>query len=147
MGKISFKKVLVAGVLFAIIAQIIHTLFAFGAMGFYTDQKYFSVWSKLMMPTAGPPPASFMAYSLAFGIIGGILIALGYSVLKKGVPGKTRAMKGLVYGLLVFLVGALPGYLAIILLINLPLMLVFLWAIESLIIDLFGGMIIAWINK
>jgi len=99
-----------------------------------------------MMPAAGPPPVSFTMYSIAFGLIGGILISLVYGVIKGGIPGNTLAKKGLVYGLLLFLVAGIPGSLAMFLLINLPVMLILLWAIEGLIIYLLGGMIIAKIN-
>ena len=47
------------------------------------------------------------------------------------------------YGFLVFLVGAIPGYLATYLLINLPPRLIALWAVESLIIYSLGGMVVA----
>ena len=51
-----------AGVLFGIIALIVHWIFAYVGMDYYLDPAYFPVWSKLMMPTAGPPPASFLYY-------------------------------------------------------------------------------------
>jgi hypothetical protein len=47
------------------------------------------------------------------------------------------------YGFLVFLVGAIPGYFALYLLINLPTVLIALWAVESLILCLIGGMVVA----
>ncbi len=100
-----------------------------------------------MMPTAGPPPASFYLYSILFSIIAGILFAFVYVVIREGIPGKSILEKGLTYGLLVFFVGGIPGYLATYLLINLPTMLIFYWSIEGLVIDLLGGVIIAWINR
>ncbi len=145
--KISLWRVLASGVLFAIVAQVLHTVCAFLAMSFYTNPDYFSVWSKIMMPAAGPPPASFYVYSLLFGLLGGILFALVYTVIKGGIPVKAIAKKGLLYGFLVFLVGAVPGYLALILLVNLPFALIIIWAAETLVINLLGGMIAAWLNK
>lgn len=132
-----------AGVLFGIIALIVHWIFAYVGMDYYLDPAYFPVWSKLMMPTAGPPPASFLYYSLTFNIISGILFAFVYTVLGSCVPGKKFIIRGLVYGFLVFLVGAIPGYLATYLLINLPPELIALWAVESLIIYSIGGMVVA----
>lgn len=145
--KISLGRVFASGVLFAIVAQIVHTVCAFLAMPFYTNPDYFSVWSKIMMPAAGPPPASFYAYSILFGLLGGILFALVYTVIKGGIPAESIAKKGLLYGFLVFLVGAVPGYLALILLVNLPFALIVFWAAETLVINLLGGMIVAWLNK
>jgi len=145
--KISLWRVLASGVLFAIVAQVLHTVCAFLAMSFYTNPDYFSVWSKIMMPAAGPPPASFYAYSILFGLLSGILFALVYTVIKEGIPVKSIAKKGLFYGFLVFLVGGVPGYLALILLVNLPFALIIIWAAETLVINLLGGMIAAWLNK
>jgi len=145
--KISLWRVLASGVLFAIVAQVLHTVCAFLAMSFYTNPDYFSVWSKIMMPAAGPPPASFYAYSILFGLLSGILFALVYTVIKGGIPVKAIAKKGLFYGFLVFLVGGVPGYLALILLVNLPFALIIIWAAETLVINLLGGMIAAWLNK
>ncbi len=147
MPKIKVWRVFWAGILFAVLAQIIHTIGAWLTMGYYIIPQYFPVWSKLMMPTAGPPPSSFYVYSILFGVVSGILIAMVYLVVKNSVPGKTVVKRGLNYGLLVFLVGGIPCYLSMLLLINLPSALVLHWAIETLVIDLIGGMIIAWILR
>lgn len=145
--KINAWRVFWAGILFGIIAQIIHSIGAFLSMSYYTMPAYFSVWSKIMMPGPGAPPASFYLYSLLFSIIGGILVALVYGVVKNSVPGKTIAGKGLNYGVLVFLIGGIPGYLTLLLLINLPAALVLYWAVESLVVDLFGSIVLAWIMR
>ena len=136
-------RIIGAGILFGIIALIIHWIFAFVGMAYYLDPAYFPVWSKIMMPTAGPPPVSFFYYSLSFNIISGILFALVYTVIGSCVPGKRFMSRGLMYGFLVFLVGAIPGYLALYLLINLPPVLIALWAVEGLITYLVGGMVVA----
>jgi hypothetical protein len=136
-------RIIVAGILYGIIALIIHSMFAFVSMDFYLDPAYFPVWSKIMTPTAGPPPVSFLYYSLTFNIISGILFALVYTIIGSCVPGKRFTSRGLMYGFLVFLVGAIPGYFALYLLINLPTVLIALWAVESLILCLIGGMVVA----
>ncbi len=147
MKKISFGRVLGAGIVFAIISMIIHSLDGIIGMKYYLMEEYFPVWSKLMMPAAGPPPASFMVYSLLFALITGILLAIVYNVVKSSLKVKGLAKKGLMYGFLVFLVGSIPGLLMTYLVINLPVALTWLWVLESLIIDLLGGMAIAGINK
>ncbi|MFH1210949.1 MAG: hypothetical protein V1645_03455 [archaeon] len=145
--KFSIWKVFWAGVLFAFLSQIIHTLGSWLTMGYYTNPAYFSVWSKIMMPNAGPPPASFYLYSILFGVVGGIFVALVYGVVKNSVPGKTVARKGLNFGVLAFLIGGVSGFLMMLLLINLPAALVLYWAFESLVIYLLGGMVIAWVMR
>lgn len=140
--KIDWKKTVLAAVVFTVIAQIFYSLFAFLGMGYYLDEAYFPVWSKLMMPTAGPPPLSFTLYSLLFGFIGAMIYAYIYNWVKGCLGGKTLTEKGLCFGLGLFFVGHVPGYLTMILLINLPLGLIGLWAIEGLLISLIGSWVI-----
>lgn len=145
--KIKGWRVFWAGIVFAIVGQIMHSLGAWASMKYYLMESYFPVWSKIMMPTAGPPPAMFMYYSIAFALVTGILFALVYAVIKQGIPGKTLSRKGMIYGLIVYLVGNVPSYLAFKLLIYLPCGLIWAWAIEGLIINLINGILVAKIIK
>lgn len=131
-----------ASVIYVIVAQVIHAIFAFASMKYYLMPEYFPVWSRIMMPGEGAPPASFYYYSLGFGLISAMLFVLVYWILKSALPGKTLAKKGLIYGLLIFLVAGIPGYLAMILLINLPLSLIAFWAVESFVIYIINGAIV-----
>lgn len=100
-----------------------------------------------MMPEAGPPPASFMCYSFAFSAVTAIIFTLVYLYFKESIPGISAVQKGLAYGIFLILVGALPFTLTMYLLINLPIVLLISWLIETMLIYLLGGMIIAGINK
>ena len=140
-------KIFLCGIIFAVIAWVIHTIESILSMSFYTDPNYFSVWSKLMMPTAGPPPASFMVYSLLFSFIGGVLFALVYDVVKNSIKEKTTLDTGAFYGLLVFLIAGIPLSLTMILLINLPLALILIWAVSGLIVYIINGIIVAKLLK
>ena len=131
----------------AILSQLVHTVGSFIGMKYYLLPEYFSVWSKLMMPEAGPPPTSFFLYSLLFGIIGGILLALVYQIVEKSLLGKTRILKGLFFGLLVIMVAQVPGTLMMILIINLPAFLIVSWFIEGCLIALLSGIIFAKVLK
>ena len=144
---INWKGIIIAGIVFAVISQIVHTGFAFLEMDYYFDETYFSVWSKLMMPVAGPPPADFYYYSIGFGIIAGMLFALVYAVIGMHSPGDTVTNKGLMYGFLIFLIAGIPSALAMFLLINLPAMLIAFWTIENLVIYLIGGVTTAKLVK
>jgi hypothetical protein len=139
-------KILLAAIIFGVVAQIIHSLAAFIEMPYYLDQNYFSVWSKLMMPSAGPPPASFIYYSLVFNLIIGITLAFVYNLVSKGLPGR-GIKKGLVFGLISVTISIVSSSLSFILLVNLPIMLIVYWAIENLIIYLITGMIFYKILK
>jgi len=138
MKKGSIVRVIGAGIVFAAMSQIIHSLGAILTMDFYTDPNYFQVWSKIMMPGKGPPPTYFFYYSVVFGIITGILLALVYVILHEGVPGK-GFKKGIAYGLLIFFVSGITGSLSMYLLINLPSVLIAYWAMENLFVLLIGG--------
>ncbi len=146
MERKNITKVISSGVIFAIIGQLVHIIGSIFTMGFYTDPTYFPVWSKVMMPTQGPPPISFFYYSIVFGLIAGILLATVYAIVRTGIPG-IGAKKGFVYGLLAFLIAVIPGSLSLYLLINLPPSLITYWALENLVIYLiactiFGKLII-----
>ena len=149
-------KIIVAGIIIAIISQIIHTIEAYATMDFYVDPNLCDfdpttgeigvcVWSKIMMPTAGPPPTEFYYYSIVFAIITGIIYALVYAMIKKSIPGKIPK-KGLYFGFLLFLLG-IPHFLSMYLLINLPSLLIVYWVIFGLIVNLINGVIIAYIVK
>jgi len=140
-------KIIVAAIAFMIIAEVVNTLEAYATMSYYLDSAYFAVWSKIMMPTAGPPPMEFYYYSIAFSFISGLLFAGVYTIFIKNVPGKTIAKKGLMYGLLIWLVGGVSGYLSLILLINLSIDLIAYWALAGLIVNLLAGIAIAEIVK
>lgn len=129
-----------------IISQVIHTIEAQLTMDYYTDPTYFPVWSKIMMGEMGLAP-EFMYYSLTFAFIGGLLFTGVYTVVAKGVPGKTVVKKGVYYGLLIWLVGSIPSGLTKVLLINLPIDLIAYWTVSCLIVNLLAGVAIARIVK
>jgi hypothetical protein len=132
-------KIILAAIVFMIIAQVINYIEAMFTMNYYIDQTYATVWSKIMMPTAGPSPMEFYYYSLTFSFITGLFFTVVYTIVEKGVPGNTFVKKGLIYGLLIWLVGGLSGSLAMVLLINLPIDLIAYWTLSGLIVDLLAG--------
>ena len=143
---INYWRVLLVAVIYAIISQIVHSVSSMLTMSYYMIEEYWPVWSKIMMPTAGPPPMSFFLYSLLFAFIAGLLFAYVYNMIKKSMPGKT-VCKGLHYGILVFLIAGIPSTLGYILLINLPIALLLYWALEMLIIYLVMRIITAKLIK
>lgn len=141
-------KMVLAAIAYTVIAYVIHTVSSMLTMNYYTDPKYFPVWSKLMMPTAGPPPASFMYYSITFSFIIGLIFSYLYLFFKECIPGKTMINRGVFYGLVLFLVAGIPFFLTNYLLVNLPLGLLIYWLIiDGLITYIIGGIAIAWLNK
>lgn len=131
-------RILVAGVVYAILAQVIHLLGTIPTMSFYLDPQYFQVWSRIMMPEAGPPPASFLYYSVIISLVLGMLYASTYYVIRNGVPG-SGVVKGLTYGCILFISSGIPFSLTLYLLVNVPPGLILYWSVESLAIYIISG--------
>jgi len=140
-------KLIIAAIAYTIISQIIHIVDAFLTMNFYLMPQYFGVWSKIMMPGEGPPPATFYAFSILFALITGVIFAFIYLTIMKAVPGKTKLQKGLAYGFILFLVNGIPGFLSLYLIVNLPTVLIIYWLIENLVIFLISGVVFAKLFK
>lgn len=141
--KVSIARVLAVGVLYAIVAQVTHSIGAMIGMSYYSDPAYKAVWSRFMMPAMGPPAVNFYVYSITFGVLTGILFVLVYHVIKDAIPVKNVDEKGILYGLLVFMLAGLPSTMSLYLLINLPVPVIVLWAVESWVVYLIGGIIAA----
>lgn len=133
LKKISWGKVLVAGLVFMVIAFVVRQIEAILTMSYYTDPTYFGVWSKVMMPKAGPPPLSFMVVSLLFSYLTGVTVAVFYDLIKDLLPKKfwPRVLNftDLTVSLMIVFF-TLPVYL----LINLPFMLLVWWLGSSIVI-------------
>ena len=142
----SFQRTLFAGLLYGIFAQIIHSISAFFSLGFYIAPQYRHLWSPIMMSEAGPPPKEFFILSIFFSIVVGVLFSLVYTVIKPSLFGDKNWEKGFSFGVILFLLGGIPGYFSIFLLLAVPYELVWIWAAESLVISLIGGMIVAKVN-
>ena len=144
---VNCKRIVLGAIAYLVIAQVLHTVSTMLTMNYYLDPNYFTVWSKIMMPIAGPPPMEFYYYSLGFGLIIGIIYSYIYANVKNIMKG-TVIKKGLKYGFAIFLMAGIPSFLSIYLLINLPLGLLVYWLIiDQLLTFLFGGVAIAWLNK
>jgi hypothetical protein len=145
MVRINTPRFLLAALAYTVFAFILHLVGALLTMSYYLDPAYFPVWSKIMMPTAGPPPISFSVYSLILGFIAALLFTYFYLKIRPLFKGNSRARRGIIYGVGVFLIGGLPGFSMLWLLINLPLLLIIDWAIEGLIANVVGGVLVAYL--
>jgi hypothetical protein len=72
-----------------------------------------------------------------------IVLAFVYALLVKGIPGKNKLTKGLVFGLCVWAVGTLPAMLATYVFMTVGLTVVIYWTITGLIFTPLMGLIIA----
>ena len=144
--EISWKKVFLSGAIFTVISFVIRQVEALLTMGYYTDPQYFGLWSKLMMPSNGPPPAEFMITSLVFTFVTGVSLALIYYYLRKHLPENKKQRIFYFADLMVamsFLFFTLPAYL----MFNIPVGILVSWFIASFIILLSASFIFVKIIK
>ena len=144
--EISWKKVILSGAIFTVISFVIRQVEALLTMGYYTDPQYFGLWSKLMMPSNGPPPAEFMITSLVFTFVTGVSLALIYYYLRKHLPQNLKQRVFYFADLMVatsFLFFTLPAYL----MFNIPVGILVSWFIASFIILLSASFIFVKIIK
>jgi len=130
-------------VLLMIIGFVLRMVESILTMDYYMDPAYFSVWSKLMMPTAGPPPMEFFLASLASGFVIAFIYTWFFHYIRPVLADGNWMRTGACFGLLLFLVTTLTGTLGMALIVNLPLSLMAIWAFTGLLIDLIYGLVLA----
>lgn len=131
--ELSIRKILLTSVIFTVISFVLHQVEALLTMKYYLMPQYFGVWSKIMMPSNGPPPASFMITSLIFTFVTGISITLIYYYLRDHLPKETRRRIFYFADLMLgtyFVFFTLPVYL----MFNVPVGLLVSWFISTFII-------------
>lgn len=128
---IRWGKIILAAVVYVIISQVVRTIEASLTMSFYLDPAYFGVWSKLMMPKAGPPPPNFFILSLILSLIIGVVLAVFYERIKKVLPSKSALGRACDYTAIVSVLTLVLSYFPMYLLINLPLNLIVVWFVST----------------
>ena len=145
-NKIHWKKILTAGCIYSIIAFIVHQIEAVLTMNYYLMPEYFGVWSKVMMPKAGPPPTSFFITSVLFSLATGVVLAVFYEYIKSLLP-KDKWQRTVCFTKIVvrlsFVFFSLPTYL----LFNLPFMLLVWWFISSVVIYFLAAIVFVRVLK
>ncbi len=142
-----WKGISIAALAIGVIGMAWHTVESILTMGYYTDPAYYSIWSKIMIPAAGPPPASFMALSFVFGLVGWAIFAFVYAKLGSAIKQKDELKKGLKFGALAFLLAGIPNSLTMYLLLNIPSGLLAAWMVSPFMLYLTGGMVCAQLVK
>jgi hypothetical protein len=144
--ELNIKKVLLTSVIFAVISFVIRQVEAILTMKYYLMPQYFGVWSKLMMPTNGPPPASFMITSLVFTFVTGISVTLIYYYLKDHLPVEKKKRIFYFADIMIgtyFVFFTLPTYL----MFNVPVGLLVSWFVSTFIILTTGSWVLVKIVK
>ena len=87
----------------------------------------------------GAPGLGFMIGGLLLNIV----LSFVYALTEKGVPGKNRVVKGLVFGLCVWAVGMLPGMFVTYTFMTVATPVIIYWTVLGLIEKPLEGLIIA----
>lgn len=146
ISKIHWGKVLLFSVIFAVISYVIHAIEAMLTIKYYMMPQYSGLWSKLMMPSAGPPPPAFTITSIVFAFVTGISVAMIYYYLRDHLPpvGFKRAFYFAdVLVATSFLFFTLPAYL----MFNVPVGILVSWFISGFVILTIGSWILVKMVK
>jgi len=141
-----WRKVFLAAFFYLLIAFVIRQIEAFSTMKYYVMPEYWGVWSKVMMPTAGPPPASFHLLSAIFTFLTGLVLAYFFLVTQK-LLGKSFWSKvgsfTAAFAVLSLVFSFLPMYL----LINLPWVLLVVWFLTGVLTVFLGTLVFGKLFK
>ncbi|PKL72558.1 hypothetical protein CVV26_00920 [Candidatus Kuenenbacteria bacterium HGW-Kuenenbacteria-1] len=139
--KISLRKVLLAGLVVAIVSS---------AWGMLTCGWLFN-WVYLLEPTQTwrnvnfQDPIFMSIYYVGIFILN-FLFTWGFALLYHGIPGE-KIEKGIWYGFLIWLVGILPGLFTTYMFINIAEIVIMYWIVNLLIERVIVGIIISLIYK
>ena len=135
MNKIT--KILLAALAVTVFCAIVGAVTCGGVFNWVYQLEPTNVWQ----PMEGAPP---MAYFLGLFLLN-IIFAIVYALLHKGLPGDKNVIKGLVYGLVIWAVGMLPGMFATYIFMTVAPTVVVYWTIMGLITYPLEGLIVALI--
>ena len=130
-----FGKIVIAGIAVATLSAILGVVFCGGIFRWVYALEPTNVWKTM----DGTPNAAFFAGTLAIGII----FAFCYALINKGVPGKNMLSKGTTFGILVWLLGTLPGMLITHSFMTVANGVVIYWSIFGLFANVLKGMVAA----
>jgi len=125
---------ILSGIAFGIIGEI---------FGFIIYGVLFMKWISESHQVWRPMESMHMRIGMPLAdIFGGLMVALAFAILYKGIPG-TGIKKGLIFGLILWLITRLAGELFFYVMSPIPVMLVIAGWIHGLIVGAAGGMAVA----
>lgn len=139
LKELRWTKILLVGLIYTVFTTVIRQVEAILTMKYYLMPQYFGVWSKLMMPKAGPPPPEFVIMSLIFTFYSGIALTLIYYYIKNLLPKLFWKRIFFFADLMIaasFIFFTLPSYL----MFNLPARLLISWFISGFVIIVFTSL-------
>lgn len=126
-----------------ILAIVVVGIFNF-LVGMFTCGGVFS-WVYKLEPVNVWKPMTSVSFPLMLAgmFLVDVLFVLVYAIIKNGVPGKNKYTKGLFYGLLVVLVGLVPGMISTYTYMTVATTVVVYWTIWGFIVSPLKGLIAA----
>ncbi len=116
------KKTIVAGLVAGIVILIVGMIF-----GSFTADMYKMSPASLWKPMGG----SWFGQMIIYDIIFGLILSYVFSVISSVIPGK-GIQKGLIFGLLLWLAGSVPGLGITYLTMNIRNKLILMWLANGL---------------
>jgi hypothetical protein len=130
-------KVLIA----ALAVSLFSAVFAGLTCGWLFNWVYKLEPTNVWKPMDGPPGLVFQIGSFLINVV----LAAVYALLRKGIPGKGKPVKGIVFGLCVWAVGMLPGMFSTYFFMTVAVGVVIYWTLLGLVEMPVKGLIIALI--
>ena len=137
--KVDCKKILLA----AIAIWIATNILGFVTCGWLFNWVYQippNIWKTAEQVTGN------MIWAVLLGLVPAILFTVVFVILYKGIPGK-GIKKGINYGILVWLVSAFGGLMAMPFYMTISVTVIIYWIIQGLVVNIVNGMIVAAIYK
>lgn len=135
---LGIERVLLGSIVAGFIRFVV-AAFLCGAIGAPLYESTPLIWKSM-------DSSSWMLYMFIVNLFAGFLFVSVYSIFYKGIPGNGME-KGFIYGILIFLVGTLPGLLVTYLTMRIPILLIGLWLVESFVSSILMGLVTALICR
>jgi hypothetical protein len=129
------KRMLAAGVVATIFEAVVGAVTCGGVFNWVYKIEPANIWK----PMTDGPGTGYMIGLLILMIV----LSFIYALINKGIPGKNKYVKGLVFGLIVWAVGMLPGMLATYAFMTVAPTVIVYWTVLSAIQTPLKGLIIS----
>jgi len=130
-------RILIAALAVSVFSAIFAGVTCGGLFNWVYKLEPTNVWKAM----EGPPGLVFYTGSFALNLV----LVVVYALLNKGIPGKNKFIKGIIFGLCVWAVGTLPGMLSTYSFMTVATGVVIYWTILGLVEVPLKGLIIAFI--
>lgn len=129
-------RILIAGTAVTVFNAIVSGLTCGGIFNWVYKLEPTNVWKPM---SGNGPGIGFLTGSFLLSMV----LSFVYAVINKGIPGKNKYVKGIVFGLCVWAVGMLPGMFSTYSFMTVATAVVVYWTILGLIKAPLEGMVIA----